>query len=179
MKITKVCCQGCGADLDISDGIRFVTCNHCGSRLEVVHDASVTHTRQLERIEQTTRQMVGNLKVIELQNDLELLDREWAMQREQYMVRNKDGSTSEPGSAGAMIGSIIAIVFGVFWIIAASSAGAPGFFPLFGLVFIAFAIFGMVSGSSKSHNFNSAQSVYQQRRDRLLAEINQERNTQS
>lgn len=179
MKVTKVCCQGCGADLDISDGIRFVTCNHCGSKLEVVHDASVTHTRQLERIERTTRQMAGNLKVIELQNDLELLDREWSMQREQFLVRNKDGSTSEPGAAGAMVGGIVAIVVGVVWMVFAASIGAPGVFPLFGLVFIGFAVFSMVSASSKAQDFNSAHSDYQQRRLSLLAAISQEKQSGS
>jgi len=32
------------------------------------------------------------------------------------MVRNKDGSASEPGIAGSMIGGLVAIVFGVTWL---------------------------------------------------------------
>lgn len=47
MKITKVCCQGCGADLEVDEEIRFVNCNYCGAKLEVVHDATTTHTRLL------------------------------------------------------------------------------------------------------------------------------------
>ena len=54
MKVTKACCQGCGADLQIDETIRFVTCNYCNARLEVVHDTTVTHTRQLDKIEKTT-----------------------------------------------------------------------------------------------------------------------------
>jgi hypothetical protein len=44
MTVTKVCCQSCGADLQIDESIRYVTCNYCNSVLEVVHGASVTHT---------------------------------------------------------------------------------------------------------------------------------------
>ncbi|MGL5018396.1 MAG: hypothetical protein ACRDBP_09700, partial [Luteolibacter sp.] len=91
MKVTKVCCQGCGADLQIDESIRYVTCNYCNARLEVVHDPSVTHTRQLDKIERTTDRLADNLKVIELQNDLERLDREWDNQRQGYLVRGKNG----------------------------------------------------------------------------------------
>lgn len=41
------------------------------------------------------------------------------------------------------IASIVAIIFGIFWMIFAASAGA-GFFSLFGLLFIAIAVFNAV-----------------------------------
>ena len=176
MKITKVCCQGCGADLDIGEGLRFVTCNHCGSKLEVVHDATVTHTRHLERIERTTQAMAGNLKVIELQNDLERLDREWDAERESLMIRNKDGGTSEPSAAASAFGGMILIVGGIVWMVFTASNGAPGIFPLFGLVIIGFGIYSIANGASKAETFNSAQSIYQQRRSRMIRDIELERN---
>lgn len=40
-----------------------------------------------------------------------------------------------PSAMGAF-GSAIAVIFGIFWTIAAVSMGAPGFFPLFGVLFI-------------------------------------------
>lgn len=40
-----------------------------------------------------------------------------------------------PSAMGAM-GSIIAVVFGIFWTIMAASMGAPIFFPIFGVLFI-------------------------------------------
>lgn len=186
MKITKVCCQGCGANLDIGEGIRFVTCNHCGSRLEVVHDSSVTHTRLLEKIEQATQKMAGNLKVIELQNDLELLDRDWTALREKFLVRNKDGSDSEPGALGSIAGGIVGIVVGLIWMVGTASvlneAGEGGFvalFPLFGLLVIGFSIYGIVSGTSKAGAFNEAKTLYENRRSRLLAEIRSEKGRSS
>jgi DNA-directed RNA polymerase subunit RPC12/RpoP len=89
-RVMKLCCQGCGADLQVTEEVRFVTCNYCQSKLEIVRDASVTHTRVLEKLERTTERIAGNLKVIELQNDLERLDREWERVRQSLMTRGKD-----------------------------------------------------------------------------------------
>jgi hypothetical protein len=46
---------------------------------------------------------------------------------------------------------------------------------LFGLVFIGFAVFGMISGASKASQYRSEQAVYQGRRDALIARIGRER----
>ncbi len=175
MKITKVCCQGCGADLEVDETIRFVTCNYCGVRLEVVHDATVTHTRQLDKIEKNTDRMANNLKVIELQNDLERLDREWDSERSGMMTRDKRGNVSEPSSGGAIIAGCFAIVFGLIWTIFASSIGAPGVFPLFGLVFVGFAIFGMIRGTASASSYRSRQEEYDSQRRGLIARLEQER----
>jgi hypothetical protein len=175
MKVTKVCCQGCGADLQIDESIRFVTCNYCNARLEVVHDATVTHTRQLDKIQRTTEQLAGNMKVIELQNDLERLDREWDNQRTSLLVRGKNGHVSEPSSTGSMVGGIIMIVFGVFWMSMVSSMHAPSFFPLFGLLFIGIAIFNMIHGTTKAGAYQSQLGDYEARRRQLIDRIEQER----
>ncbi len=44
-----------------------------------------------------------------------------------------------PSAMGA-VGSVIAIVFGIFWTIQAGTMGAPGFFVLFGIMFIGVGI---------------------------------------
>ena len=46
-------------------------------------------------------------------------------------------------SALGVWGAVIAVVFGVIWTVAAVSMGAPGFFPLFGVLFI---ITGVIIG---------------------------------
>ena len=69
MTITGACCQGCGADLEVDESIRYVTCHACHARLEVVHDTSVTHTRQLADITHNTGEMAGKIQLLELQNE--------------------------------------------------------------------------------------------------------------
>ncbi len=56
-----------------------------------------------------------------------------------------------PSMMGA-IGGIVVAVFGVFWTIMAASMGAPFIFPLFGIIFIAMAIVGVV------YNYKNATS---------------------
>lgn len=176
MKITKVCCQGCGADLQVDGSVRFVTCNYCHSRLEVVQDASVTHTRLLETVEENTGRIVENLKTIELQNSLERLDREWADRREGFMIAAKNGQRSLPSAAGSLIGGSIAIVFGIVWTTQAFRMGAPFPFPLVGLGFIGFAIFAMVHHGSNAHAFRDADAHYQDRRQAPIRAIEMARN---
>lgn len=171
MSVRKLCCQGCGADLEVDESIRFVSCNYCGARLEIIRDASTTHSKLLDQIERRTGEMAGDLKVIRLQNELEQLDREWSSERAKFLVTNKRGEVSEPSPVGAMIGGLIAVIFGIFWMVSAASMGAPGIFPLFGLVFVGFAVFGMISSVNKSSSLKNGVSDYQSKRSRILAEI--------
>lgn len=171
MSVRKLCCQGCGADLQVDDSIRFVSCNYCGARLEIVRDATTTHSKLLDKIERQTGEMVEELKVIRLQNDLEQLDREWQAERSQYLITNKRGETSEPSPVGAVVVGVLVIGFGVFWTVTASSMGAPGVFPLFGMVFIGFAIYGIISTVNKAGGLRGARDDYESKRVRLLAEI--------
>ncbi len=175
MKITKVCCQGCGADLQVDETVRYVTCNYCHARLEVVHDPSVTHTRLMEKLERNTERMADNLKVIELQNELERLDREWESRKGSYMVTGKHGHKSLPTTAGSLVGGGIMVVFGVIWMSFAAGIGAPGPFLLFGLLFIGIAIFSMVNGASKANRYGTAEAAFLQQRDALIQRIEQAR----
>ena len=171
MSVKKVCCQGCGADLDVSEGLRYVTCNFCGASLEIIHDRTTTHSRVLEKLEKQSAEMAGDLKVIKLQNELERIDREWAGERANYLVKDKDGHRHEPSVAGSVIGGGVAIVFGVIWMVFAASMGAPGFFPLFGLVFIGFALFGMINSTSKAGKLQNQREQYERKREKVLREL--------
>jgi len=96
MKIIPVLCQRCGAPLDVADeSVRFVTCAHCSTPLEIVREATQSHSRILEQIQAATQDHGRRLKVIELQNELSRLDRDWNTYRERACGRNKDGSISD------------------------------------------------------------------------------------
>ena len=61
----------------------------------------------------------------------------------------------KPGRGPSMmggIGAVIAIVFGIVWTLSAAQMGAPGFFPLFGVLFI---LVGVVQAV---YNFKNAGS---------------------
>ncbi len=115
MTTLSLTCQKCGAPLAVAEGVRFVTCNYCQSSLEIVRNESSTHTQLLESLDRRSAEIVGNLEVIKLQNALAQLDREWMMEREGHMVRDKQGGLQEPNAGAGIVGGVIAVVFGVIW----------------------------------------------------------------
>lgn len=53
----------------------------------------------------------------------------------------------KPGRGPSLMGGaggIVAVIFGVIWTVGAASSGAPGFFVLFGVIFIIMAIAGVI-----------------------------------
>jgi hypothetical protein len=168
-----VTCNKCGAALDVPAGARFVTCTYCGSRLEVHRSGGAAYTEVLESIEQHTERIAEDVGQIRMQNEVERLDREWMMRREQLMVTGKNGTRHVPGRFGALIGAAVAGVFGVFWTVTATAAGAPGFFRLFGVFFVLFAIAGGIYAFTKAGEYEQTEREYHRRRAELLGKQQQ------
>lgn len=191
MALVSVSCGHCGAPLDVAAGVRFLTCNYCGSRLEVHRTDSSTYTAALETIEEHASQMARELGTIRLQNELEQLDRQWAMERESLMVHGKDGSPREPtGGAAGMIAGLVFLAFFVVVCIgmgmaALSFAAAwhgpsgPGIFALvpFGMAIMAVVAFvsTMASQCNKANRYAERQQAYQARRGAILAQLGERR----
>ncbi|MEA3207084.1 MAG: hypothetical protein QOE70_141 [Chthoniobacter sp.] len=173
MKLISVRCNHCGASLDVGESARFVTCSFCNSQLAVERTESAVFTSKIDAIHARTEQIAGNLGVIQLQNDLEQLDREWLLERENYMVQNKHGVTSEPTGSGSVFGGLVAVVFGGFWTYMAAEHGAPSFFPFFGVVFILVGAAAAVNGYSKACGLEQARTAYQRRRAALERRVNE------
>jgi hypothetical protein len=167
MKVTKVCCQGCGADLQIDETIRYVTCNYCHARLEIVHDTTVTHSRQLDRIERTTDHLAGKLKILELQNDIEHLDREWEKFREAALDRDQNGQLCEPSAAGGIFAGIFGIGLGFVVFIVCVFNSEVGL-SLACIPVFAFAIWLMRNSRKKAEAYQNQRLRYSTARKSLL-----------
>jgi Short C-terminal domain len=125
------------------------------------------------------------------QNELARIDREWQIEREQYMVADRWGRMHVPtpegsrllGSVGrgSMIGGLMAVVVGTLWTAFAIflTEGAPAplriIFPLFGVCFILFGLLGSIGFhrfaeqaqrmyEEKAAQYQQAFDAYQQRR---------------
>ena len=169
-------CIKCGANLRVPPDANLVCCQYCNSELQVVRDGSVLTTRLLESMEEMKGDLGHKLEILRVQNEIERLDREWDLQRHEFMVHGKNGS-SIPSSAGSLIGGLVAAGFGLFWIVSAGSIGAPFPLMLFGGIFIVFAIVGAVKGMDKASRHKSADTQYQERRRSLLSQLREaERN---
>lgn len=83
-----------------------------------------------------------------------------------------------PSAMGAM-GSVVAIIFGIFWTIMAASMGAPVFFPIFGVIFILLGVvqavyhFKNATGKERFSEFDIVDS--QEEPDPLERRFSQER----
>lgn len=174
----SVSCNQCGAPLEVPLGTRIVTCNYCSSRLEVHRSGSVSYTSTLEAIQEQTAQMAEDLGAIRLQNELEQLDRQWALEQDHYRRRRKDGTTTLPDTgSGAMIAQG---VFAVFFVIvavgmgmSALSAGAPGLFALvpFGMAVV--AIVAVIAAQQQAHQYADRLRQYEREREAILSQIRQ------
>jgi hypothetical protein len=165
---TTVSCNHCGAPLRIQSTTNFATCGYCGAQLEIKRAGGAVYTEILRSIDSRTQRIEQDVNHIKRQNQLEQLDREWMLRREQYMTQNKDGSRSVPGPVGGIVAAVIAVIFGVIWMAGAASAGAPAPFVLFGLLFIAVAIVGAITGIGRSARYVDAERAYLRQRDDLL-----------
>lgn len=110
-----------------------------------------------------------HLERIEWQNELARLDREWDMEREQYMSTTKYGKRYVPTEGGSIGAAAFFIICGGFWTAGAASIGAPGFFLLFGVLFMALGAGAGISSFSKAGAHRAAHERYQQHRAELLA----------
>jgi len=152
---------------------RFVTCQFCHSQLEVKRTESTVFTEEIAKITQNTERMAGSLQVLELQNDLERLDREWIASNP-VSFDNEGRPIRQAGSGGAAIGLAFAIFFAVvcFGMAGfASSMGAPGIFPLVPIGMGIFAVVVAIMGIGKANDYESRRSDYERRRAAMVKRL--------
>jgi hypothetical protein len=125
--------------------------------------------------------LAEQLAEVKYQNELAQIDREWEIERRQYLIQGQDGIAHEP-TPGMGIGmATIVGVFGVFWTIMAVSitSGGPDFggfsvakvfFPLFGVVFTVGAIVYGIHIYSRAQKYQAAFAAYKARRARVKPE---------
>jgi hypothetical protein len=137
------------------------------------------YTETIEQLSKRAERMEEDIGRLALENDLERLEREWQQEREQYMVRGKDGSLSEPGSAlalqigiGVFSGLLLLIAIGIFapW----GAAAAPLWLAV--LLFVAFTVWSIVDAKMKLTRYEAAMQDYEQRRSELVRQIEASRN---
>lgn len=119
--------------------------------------------------------MSDQLAEVKYQNELARIDREWEIEREQYLVSDRYGQQHVPTPGISTGVAILGGLFGVFWtILATSIAGAfprQGAFgiakvllPLFGVFFTVAAISYGLYCRSKAKRYLKAFEKYKARR---------------
>jgi len=115
------------------------------------------------------------------ENELARLDREWEIERQQYLIADRYGLRHVP-TAGMGIGAaVVGGVFGAIWLVMAVSitSGAPDFgpfaiarlvFPLFGVLFILAAVGWGIYCHSRAQKYDAAFRAYRTRRNQVAPE---------
>ncbi len=160
MKLLATVCNGCGAPLEVPKGTRSVRCGYCNTHLRI--EDRHTETMADDRADAST------LEKIRQQNDLERLDREWMMQRQNFMVKGKDGEMSLPGKAH-LFGTGFVVLFGLFWTVFAGAIFPP--MALFGIIFVGFAIFQGIHVQKKLNDYTEAHRFYRRSRQQILQDL--------
>jgi hypothetical protein len=175
MQVEKISCNSCGAPLEVAETTQFATCRHCGAKLSIQRTDTATFTEVLEQLAAKTDQLSEQVQSLTGHSELAALDREWQMDRENYMVTRRDGARHIPSEAGAIGGGIAITIFGCVWIGMASSMNSMGpsfgpssfadnVFPLFGFVFIIVGIVASFISFNKAGDHRRAQQRYRRRR---------------
>ena len=116
MQVEKNSCNSCGAPLEVAETTPFATCRHCSAKLSIQRTDTAIFTEVLEQLAAKTDQLSEQVQSLTGHSELAALDREWQMDRENYMVTRQDGARHIPSEAGAIGGGIAITIFGCVWI---------------------------------------------------------------
>lgn len=165
MKVKRLKCNSCGADLEVNAKIKFLNCSFCGSSLTIVHSGNAIFTEVINEIKENTDILVDNSGILLIEKEIERLDREWLIERERYKIKSKHSSDLPNNSTIIMsfIGLALGSVFIIFWMQNCSFE-----FVVFGIVGILVLFFNAISAIIKTVNYNNAKSSYLRKRQRLL-----------
>jgi len=95
MDTITINCDHCGAPITVGPKTRYVTCAHCGSQLVIRRGEGSIYTAQLEQLEQRTAAIQDKLDKPSLQAELDRIDRDWELEREEYV--GADARSHLPG----------------------------------------------------------------------------------
>ena len=135
-----------------------------------------TFTEILEGIDEKTTQIAQDTRIIRLQNDLEILDREWEMKRKQMMILNSNNKPVAPNKLDVQMGAFFSFFSLLVSGILAYNLGSLMLLAIgFILAFVLFTF--SLDHNSKLTKYQHAITAYQKARNDLTQELNQARKT--
>ena len=201
MEIIKINCNSCGANLDLPKKVNFFQCSFCGSNLKLVKGQDVLFTEVLDELKEQTESISQSAKIIQIEQSIERLDREWEMQKDRLGLEEKDVGTEN--SMVQVFGIVLAVGFVIFWIVGAvkmsnafdsfpSHGGGhslldqvqgnrpspPGgglhrIFPIMGILVLIIVLIKVFSLPAKVSKFQEAREKYDRQRRSLLQELDE------
>ena len=169
MKAISVLCNHCGAPLEIAEGVRFATCSHCGTHLKLQRKGGAAFTEVLEDIDARTRQIAEDVNALKVYEEVERIDREWELEKDEYLMSGNDGKKINPSEAVA--GGVIAMVAGVIFVMLFLRMGTPRLMAAFPLLFVGIGVYYIINGIRKRDGLSEARRQYESRRNEVLDKL--------
>jgi hypothetical protein len=116
----------------------------------------------------------AQLEEIKIQNEISQLDREWELERENYLVAGRNGYQSIPDKSSSVIMGVSMVAFGIFWTVTSAYTngfgrdGTIGLFPWFGVFFSVFGGGLSIHAFLKASRYEKARQSYQRKRREML-----------
>lgn len=168
-----VSCNHCGSSLQIDEEIAFVTCRNCQKTLEIIRTFNSVYAKVREKQTwEKPAEIVYQSKEIDktiIFKQIEMLDNEWQNQLPTFMEK---GTLPDQNIAMNVIFSVIGVVFIFFWVGQASSIGVPPIFSFFGIGMLGLIILNLFSSFSKQGKYKNAKANYERKRATLMESLN-------
>ena len=171
MDLERLTCSSCGAALQVPEGVDLVNCRHCGSSLKIRRTDSVVFTEMLQSVKEQADRLEQTTEQLQVQYEMDQLDRDWERESAQLMVRGKYGHTSRPSKFGAVLIGSMGTAFGIFWTGQVASHSGPKPLVAFGMIFVLLAIGSSISMFVKAIQYERQQEYYESRRRELLVRL--------
>jgi hypothetical protein len=139
-------------------------------RLHRLHQDGVLTDEELDRgraavlVALPASPTADQLEEIRRQKEAARLDREWEVERERYMARDKAGDRYIPTRAGYIACAIVCVAFGVFWVVVSVRGNMPGLALLVGVVAAVAGVALNAFAAVKAGRYLKARRRYQERR---------------
>lgn len=158
MTSTSSRCPHCGAPMNVAATAKSAKCEYCHA---------VTQSVQTEPVDQ--KNLLDEVKSIKFDQALAELERDWERRRRSYMSYDKYGAPEVPTRAGAVVGMLFGVGFGVALLIVLLTTHVGAFLP-FSIAMIVFSLYGGVASLCRASLYEEAEMHYKQSRIELLGQ---------
>lgn len=169
MRTIALQCNHCGAPLRVAESARFVTCTHCDSQLAIRHEGDAAWTELSERVDRNHEELSRNLEVVQIQNELQNLERDWDRTCDRHRIQPKNGKSrlpDDPGAPSLVVGVVVSLMVAIFGLAISLTP-----FVVFGVVMGFITFFGGRQQATVRKKFQQLRREYDRERRDLLSRL--------
>jgi len=170
MKIHSVSCNNCGAPLEVEEGINYITCRFCNSRLEIKKSDSTHYTRVIEQLKADNKKMAKDVARLDLERELAELDRDWEKKQETIKINTRFGK-KKPTKLMAGLHVFIALICGIVLTAFMSKENNGNEGLIFGFIAVIILLASALYTYTKSNEYNNQEKNYHTSRENLQQKI--------